>query len=515
MDTHESSSGVNSYLGIIRRRRLYVLTIAPLIIFASVYLAFVLPPEFQSTATILIEPSSVNKDVVAPTVASYSNQQIEIVEGRVLKLDTLRSLVKSYDPYPEDRLSDTTQKAQRVLQATTLERVDPVTMKPDQDANAFSLHYNNPDPQRASETATRLAQLFLTYNQRSREQAAQDAATFLKQQAQAVSQQMREIDEEINKFKNAHGDALPEDVARNESAIDRDQHDLDSLQQEILRVQEKEGLLSVQLSQISPNMISQAGDLTDVATVRTKLAEAEQRYTPDHPEVKRLKRALQDLMSAQGTTKGGIVSNANNPQYLSTASELQSARQELGSLHGQAERLRAEINKYEELLRKTPGVEREYSDIMRRRQSAQTAYAQIQDKLQHAQLAESFESEEQGEKFVLLRAPFAAKLPVYPNRIGLILLGVLLGGALAAIAVAIAESADSTVRSVRDFPDLDEAPILASIPLIANSTDRRRSRLKFATWVAAYTAAVLIVGVAVITGISSTAHVQSTTTQAQ
>ena len=508
MDTHEASGGVNSYLGIIRRRRLYVGTIAPLIIFASVYLAFVLPPEFQSTATILIEPSSVNKDVVAPTVASYSNQQIEIVEGRVLKLDTLRSLVQSYDPYPEDKVSDTTQKAQRVLQATTLERVDPVTMKPDQDANAFSLHYNNPDAQRAAETAKRLAQLFLTYNQRSREQAAQEAATFLKQQAQAVSQQMREIDEEINKFKLAHGDALPEDVARNEASIDRDQHDLDSLQQEILRVQEKEGLLSVELSQISPNMISQAGDLTDVATVRTKLAEAEQRYTPDHPEVRRLKRALQDLMAAQGTTtKGGIVANANNPQYLSTASELQSARKELESLHAQAERLRVEINKYEELLRKTPGVEREYSDIMRRRQSAQTAYAQIQDKLQHAQLAESFESEEQGEKFVLLRAPFAAKLPVYPNRIGLILLGVLLGGALAAIAVAIAESADSTVRSVRDFPDLQDAPILASIPLIANSSDRRRTRLKFATWVAAYTAAILVVGIAVITGLSSTTHV--------
>ncbi|HZO22329.1 MAG TPA: hypothetical protein VFB37_07455 [Steroidobacteraceae bacterium] len=516
MDTQENTGGVNSYMGILRRRRVYVGTIAPLITFAAIYLAFTLPPEYQSTATILIEPSVVNKDVVAPTVASYSNQQIEIVEGRVLKLDTLKALVKSYDPYPEDKTMDLTQKAQRVLQSTTLERVDPVTMKPDQDANAFSLHYNNPDPERASETAKRLAQAFLTYNQRSREQAAQDATLFLKQQAEAVSQQMREIDEEINKFKNAHGDALPEDMARNEAAIDRDQHDLDSLQQEILRVQEKEGLLSVELSQISPNMISQAGDLTDVATVRTKLAEAEQRYTPDHPEVKRLKRALQDLMAAQGTaTKGGIVSNANNPQYLSTASELQSARKELDSLHGQADRLRGEINKYEELLRRTPGVEREYSDITRRRQSAQTAYAQIQDKLQHAQLAESFESEEQGEKFVLLRAPIPAKLPVYPNRIGLILLGFILGGALAAIAVAIAESADSTVRSVRDFPEAEDAPILASIPQIDNSSDRRRNRLRFATWVAAYTAAVLVIGVAVVSGLKSTTTTPVAQTQAQ
>src|SRR5207245_11748864 len=150
-------------------------------------------------------------------------------------------------------------KAQKVFEDTSVERVDPVTLKPVPESNAFSLHYRNPDKERAAEITKRLAALFLTYNQKSRQQAAQGASEFLAKQAQDVSRQMRAIDEEIKAFKNQHGDALPEYVARNESSIDRQQHDLETIQQEILRAEEKESLLAVQLSQTSPNMITNSG----------------------------------------------------------------------------------------------------------------------------------------------------------------------------------------------------------------------------------------------------------------
>jgi uncharacterized protein involved in exopolysaccharide biosynthesis len=386
-----------------------------------------------------------------------------------------------------------------VLEETSVERVDPVTMKPLQESNAFSLHYRNPDSERAAEVTKRLAALFLTYNQKSREQAAQGAASFLAKQAEDVSRQMRAIDEEIKGFKNQHGDALPEYVARNEASIDREQHDLENIQQEILRAEEKESLLAVQLSQTSPNMITNSGDMTDLPTVRAKLAEAQQRYTPDHPEVKRLKQALQQLSTEQAAVSGsGIVANANNPLYLTTANQLQSSRKELTTLRAQAARKTALIDSYEQMLRRTPGVEREYSEIQRRRNSLQTTYQAIQDKLQNAQIAQNFETEQGGERFTLLREPFPPRLPVYPNRIGLILLGVVLGALFAGIAVAMAEASDTNVRDVRDLPAFGDAVVLASIPTISNTRDRRRRRLVFVSWAAAYAAALFVVGTVVV-----------------
>jgi uncharacterized protein involved in exopolysaccharide biosynthesis len=313
---------------------------------------------------------------------------------------------------------------------------------------------------------------------------------------------MRAIDEEIKVFKNAHGDALPEYIQRNEASLDRVQHELENLQQQILQSEEKESLLAVQLSQTSPNMITNAGDLTDMPTVRAKLAEAQQRYTPDHPEVKRLKEALRLLSEEQKLNGSGVVANANNPLYMTTASQLVSVRKELQGFRAQAARKTAEADQYEIVLRKTPGVEREYSDIMRRRTALQNTYQGIQDKLQNAQIAQNFESEQGGERFTLIRAPSPGKLPVYPNRIGLILLGVVLGGLFSGIAVAIAESSDTNVRDVGDLPVLGDALVLAAIPRISNSRDRRLRRLKIVSLAAAYSLAVVFVGAVVISAVN-------------
>lgn len=493
-----AEAGITGYAAIIRRRARYIGIIAPVLILLSVYLSFALTPLYESTATILLEPSSVDPKVVTTTVTSYSNQQIEIVQGRVMTIDTLKELVTAYDPYPGTALS-AAQKAQQVFEDTSVERVDPVTLKPVPESSAFSLHYRNPDKERATEVTKRLAALFLSYNQKSRQQAAQGASEFLAQQAQDVSRQMRAIDEEIKGFKNQHGDALPEYVARNEASIDREQHDLENIQQEILRAEEKESLLAVQLSQTSANMITNSGDMTDLPTVRAKLAEAQQRYTPDHPEVKRLKQALQLLATEQAKVgAGGIAANANNPIYMTTASQLKSARNELAGLRSEAARKTALINQYEDLLRKTPGVEREYSEIQRRRSALQTTYQAIQDKLQNAQIAQNFESSQGGERFTMIRAPFPGRLPVYPNRIGLILLGIVLGGLFSAIAVAVSEASDSNIRDARDVPTFGDAPVLASIPTILNTRDRRRRRLVFVSWAAAYTAAIFVVGLTVV-----------------
>ena len=493
-----SSTGFADYMAALRRRKTYVGIIAPIFILGAIFLAFWLTPQFQSTAAILLEPSSVDPKVVATTVISYSSEQIEIVQGRVMTVDTLKDLVKSYDPYPGTDMSPF-EKAHQVLEDTSVERIDPVTLKPLQESNAFALHYRNVDRERAAVVTGKLAQLFLTYNQKSRQQAAQEAATFLSEQAKDVSRQLQSVDEEIKVFKSQHGDALPELMQRNQEVIERDQHELENLEQEILRSEEKESLLAVQLSQTSPNMITQSGDLTDLPTVRAKLAEAQQRYTPDHPEVKRLKQAIEQLSVQQSAVAaGGVVTNANNPLYMTTASQLKSARNELSGLRAQANRLRGEIDQYEAMLRRTPGVEREYSDIVRRRNSLQNTYQQIQDKLQNANIAQEFETQQGGERFTLIRAPSPAKLPSYPNRIGLILLGLVLGFLGSAVAVVIAESGDPTIRGSGDLPMLAGTTLLANIPIIPNTHDRRMGRLRVLTLASVYGAAVLAVAATVI-----------------
>jgi polysaccharide biosynthesis transport protein len=495
---------IGNYVAILRRRSMYVATILPGVVFICVVAAFAIRPQYQSSAVIMLEPSSVPKDIIESTVLSYSDQQIEIVQGRVMTVEGLQRIVQEIDPYPERATWTQAEKAQHLLEDTSLEKVDPVTMKPQAESNAFSLHYNNPDPAIAVAIDQRLAQLFLTYNQIRRTEAAGEAAGFLKKQSDQVAEQMRQVDTELAALKNKYGEALPEFLGRNQSTVEDLQRQIDNLQQQILLAQEKESVLSVQLSQMSPNLITQSGDLTDIATVRAKLTEAEQRYTPDHPEVKRLRRALETLMSQQAgsTSAGGVVKESNNPQYQTTAAQLQAARNELANLQAQAGVMRGKLEQYRGLVQRTPSAEREVSEVLRRREVLQNEFQHAQDRLQSANLAETFESHQGGERFTLLRAPVMGRSPVFPNRVGLILLGLVFGVALTGIAVAIAESNDKSVRITRVLPLLNTIPVLASIPYIRNTRDKRRHALMLSSFAAAYSLAVVVM----IAVIISTRH---------
>ncbi|HEX3847003.1 MAG TPA: hypothetical protein VHV81_06445 [Steroidobacteraceae bacterium] len=493
---------VGDYFGILRRRYIYIATILPGVVLLCVLAAFAIHPRYQATATILLEPSSVPKDIIETTVISYSDQQIEIVQGRVMTIPILLAIVHDIDPYPERSYLSPTEKAERLLDDTTVERVDPVTFKPQAESNAFSLHYNNRNPVLAKEIDDRLAALFLRYNQVLRTEAAGEATGFVKKQAENIEGQMREVDAKLAELRKKYGDALPELLTRNQAMVEDTQRELNALQPQILSAQEKESVLSVQLSQTSPNLITQSGDLTDLATVRAKLTEAEERYTPDHPEVKRLKHALEVLMAQQkqapAVPADGIVASSNNPQYNLVATQLQAARNELASLRGQAGALQSKLSQSRMLVLQTPVAEHEFSEVLRRKQALQTEYQRTQDKLQSASLAQTFETQQGGERFTLLRAPAVPKSPVYPNRVGMILLGLLFGGAVAGIAVAVSESTDKSIRTVRDVQLPAEVPLLASIPFIRNSRDRRIRFFKLGSLAAAYSIAVCLAAAVII-----------------
>ncbi len=490
------SSGLVDYFGALRRRYIYLITILPAAIFICVCAAFAITPKYRSTATIMLETSSVPKDIIETTVISYADQQIEIVQGRVMTVDSLQQIVKDIDPYPKKKNWTAAEKAQQILNDTTLERVDPVTLKPQAESNAFSLHYDNPSPELATAINARLAQQFLEFNQRVRTEAAGEARGFLQKQSEGIQQQMRENDAKIAELKHKYGEALPEFLLRNQSAVEDLLHQQDNLQQQILAAQEKESVLTLQLSQMSPNLITQSGDLTDVATVRAKLTEAEQRYTPDHPEVKRLRHALETLMAQTGSASGGN-QPSNNPQYQLTQTQLKAARNELANLQRQFNATTAKLAQRRELVSQTPVAERAVSEIYRHKEALQNEYQRVQDKLQNANLAETFESHQGGERFALVHASSVPGLPVYPNRVGLILIGLVFGAALAGIAVAVAESTDHRIRSAADLHLPDDIPMLAAIPFISNSGDRWRRRARFTSLLGAYSVAIVVM-VAVI-----------------
>lgn len=500
----EQSSGLQDYIALIRRRWLIIATVVPAALFIALLFAFGLSPQYRSTATIILEASPIQRDLIQTTVTSYADQQIEIIQGRVMTAETLEALVREFDPYPDKTDWDVRRKARAILKDTEIERVDAVTLKPLEKSNAFSLHYHNSDPGRAAETTRRLADLFLRYHQQVRAESASDASSFLATQAETVTAELNKLEVLYSQLKARTGDALPDAMERNQAARDRAERDLDSAERELRSAQERESLLAIQLQGISPTLMTTRGDMTDLPTVRAQLAEAEQRYTPDHPDVKRLRRALETLM-AQGEAGRSTGARADNPDYLRVQSQLEAARREVAALRAATGRARAQISEYASLLRAAPSVEREYNEIARRRSVLQEQFQDIQSKLRDAQLGQVFEAERRGERFTLVREPFAASSPHFPNRLGLALLGLVLGLVIAAVAVSVKEGMDPSVRSLGDAMTTAGLPVIGVVPLIKTDEDIRKRRQQATYLALAYAVALLVLGLVAMRPLSGSA----------
>jgi protein tyrosine kinase modulator len=168
------------------------------------------------------------------------------------------------------------------------------------------------------------------------------------------------------------------------------------------------------------------------------------------------------------------------------------------ALQSSSNRARAQIQDYEHRLAASPTVERDYVQIQREREIAQNQFTEIQNKLQEAGIARTFESEARGERFTLIRAPYAASSPASPNRLGIVLLGIVLGAGLAIGLAAVKEGADPTVRGPADIMELTNLPLIGAIPDLLNQRDRYRRKRTWATVAGVYGVAAVVVVITVI-----------------
>jgi len=84
------------------------------------------------------------------------------------------------------------------------------------------------------------------------------------------------------------------------------------------------------------------------------------------------------------------------------------------------------------------------------------------------------EQSQQGGQFRILDPAIPAKRPLAPNRIGLIIVGVLLAVGAAAAAAMLAERLDTSFHTFDDLRLFAKVPVLASIPHVATADEMAR-----------------------------------------
>jgi uncharacterized protein involved in exopolysaccharide biosynthesis len=545
-----------------KRRKKSLLVTFFIIFLLGVSVAMILPPVFLSKATILIEEQQIPESYVESGITGYVEERLEMITQRILNRPTMMKIVDAYNLYSKLKDRYTTEeilekfKNSIILENINAELQSKKTGRSVSSTVAFSIAYEGQDPISTQEITQKLASLFLEEETKRRESRSNITTQFLDNELRNLKKQIQVYENKISKFKKAHLGELPENTGINLQIVERLDRGLDQINTRLRTLEERKISMQGQLTEVDPltPVIIDGEKIAMNPKKRLKglyieLISLESRLSEKHPDVKKLKREINELEAQIGKSDASVekikrlnelkvqlaelqgkygskhpdvielsnevnslsvevdriiaderikktsMEKPDNPAYINLLTQIKACDAEISSLIKEKENKISEIEKYQKRIENGPIVEKEYIELRRGYDNAQRKYNEIYNKFMQAKVAQGLEASDKSERFILKSPAYLPEKPYKPNR-GAIILISMLAAMVAGIGLSLTkESLDNTVRTVDEAKSITNLPVLTSISLIVTKEEKRAKRTRLLLW---SLAAIIAIGVAMI-----------------
>jgi hypothetical protein len=211
----------------------------------------------------------------------------------------------------------------------------------------------------------------------------------------------------------------------------------------------------------------------DVIAMKQQVATLEERVAQEQAAARA--QAQTRAQVAQSTRPARELRAApQNPYIVSLMQQLDQANVETKTTAEEIATLNNQIALYQKRIENTPRREQELALITRDYETTREMFRSLLSKRGEAGIAADLEQRQKGERFRIIEPASMPERPAGPNRLRLLLAGLVLGLGASAIAVVIAEQADTSYRTVEEVRSSVPVPVLSTIPRIATDRDRRR-----------------------------------------
>lgn len=362
----EQTKDLRDYIDAFRRRRTQVLVIFTVLFIITLLAAFLWPPTYRSTATILIEEQAIPSDLVRSTITTYAWQRIQTISQRVMSRANLLEIVDKYKLYESKRARETSEEIigrMRVdikLEPVGAQVIDPRSGRPTAATIAFTLSFDGENPAVSQKVASELTTLYLNENIRSRTEKVAETYDFLTDEANKLNQQIADYEKLLATFKEKNVNRLPELREFNMQQINRTETELRDLQNDVRSLEQRKVFIEAQLSQVQPSGPAFSTDGQPVLNtaarlkaLKTEYAVFSVKYSTVHPDVIRLKREIEGLEKQTGT----VSNRQEEAKKLSQLrAELATAREKYSDDHPDVMSLNRHIEALEASLKVPQGL---------------------------------------------------------------------------------------------------------------------------------------------------------------
>jgi polysaccharide biosynthesis transport protein len=177
-------------------------------------------------------------------------------------------------------------------------------------------------------------------------------------------------------------------------------------------------------------------------------------------------------------------------QIIVTESEIDSLRQD---------RIRAtqRLEDYQRRLEMAPFIDEQFNALTLDYENAKRKFDEVSRNLHAARIAQEMDLAERGERFRINHPAYVPDKPLKPNRLLIILMGLVLGTGASVLLAAVSESLDSTIKTPDDMEEVLGVPLLATVSLYDSPREKRMRRLRGAMLTASMIVIILLCSVVV------------------
>jgi polysaccharide chain length determinant protein (PEP-CTERM system associated) len=485
---------IGYYLTLVSRRRWFIIVPFCLAMIVGMVLAVKLPKIYEASTLILVQPQRVPEKIVTPVIEGYIETRISTLSQQIMSRSNLERVIEKFKlfsgPGSEDMLAE--DKVESLRKRIKVQIGDARARRV---TDSFSILFQDSDPQIAMKVTNGLANYFIDENLKDRENIAVGTTGFLDTELDTIRKRLEDQEDILKKYREQHMGELPEQLSSNLSVLEGLYQQLSRKEESLRNSRLSLASLEKEISFLREAAAQGAGQTQAVGRVseenmsieqlHDRLALLKDSYTDQHPDVLRLKARIarrEKEQPADSTAQGG----GSAERSLSFKSNRDIERQKnalLGSISLIEEdmaRINRSIREYQRRIEITPKREQELLTLRRDYDNIRNSYNSVSTRKLEADIAVNMEKKQKGEQFYVIDVARLPEKPVSPNLLKLFQITVAAGLAFGAGLILLLELMDKTLRRLDKLEEEIGLPVLAMMPRIFTSEDRKRHRMVMA-----------------------------------
>lgn len=439
------------YLRLVSKKKYLFVILALMIMTAVVITSYLLPKRYEAKCTVFIEKGVISELVKGIAISPSFEDKLKVLaytmKSRNLLLKVFNDLGFDFNKQGEGLQ----EKMVRNFQGRT-----DIKMKDSE--GLFIVSFSDKDPRVARDFVNALVHRYVVENSASKRAESNDASRFLGDQITTIKAKLDEVESRANSYMRDKGSVL----AQNEGAV---LAEIDEAQQKINDLAIKRRQLENMQNLAKKNDPLQA----KLAGLQKKQRELEVIYTDNHPEIVGTKN---EIASIKEQLKLG---SAKDDLAAGNALEVEKITMELNSLRETERNQKRLIASKQSLLRSIPAARTGLDELERERNSQKSMYEQLVARYGQSEMSKQMDVQDKATTFRIVDPAILPTKPFSPQRVKIILLGIV-GGLVASFGfLVLQDHLDTSVRNVESLKSLG-VPVLAVVPIIDNPFEREALR---------------------------------------